>query len=130
VLEAVRRSDRRIAGMRFVHDALLLVGVRGAGMPLLRRLVAREELSSVAIIAAVSEDVDLEDRENSLWGLFTRFDCERDVIFTEQRMIGISPVYRGCMGIDATWRRGYPAPLVMEESVVRKVDQRWDSYWK
>jgi 4-hydroxy-3-polyprenylbenzoate decarboxylase len=115
--------------LNFVHDALLLVKVRGVGRPLLKKLVARKELSGVAIIALVSEDVDIEDRENYLWGLFTRFDCERDVCFTEQRMMGISPIYKGCMGIDATWKSGYPAPLVMAESIAKKVEERWDSYW-
>ncbi len=58
---------------------------------------------------------DLDDRENYIWGVFTRFDCERDLIFTEQQLIGISPVYKGVMGIDATWKPGYPKPLAMTE---------------
>jgi 4-hydroxy-3-polyprenylbenzoate decarboxylase len=45
-------------------------------------------------------------------------------------MIGISPVYKGTMGIDATWKRGYPAPLRMDERVIRLVDRRWNEYWK
>jgi 4-hydroxy-3-polyprenylbenzoate decarboxylase len=46
-------------------------------------------------------------------------------VFTEQKLIGISPVYRGIMGIDATWKEGYPNPLVMTEEVVKRVDERW-----
>jgi 4-hydroxy-3-polyprenylbenzoate decarboxylase len=82
------------------------------------------------MIAAVSDDVDIHDQENSIWGVFTRFDCERDVIFTEQTMIGISPVYKGVMGIDATWKKGYPDPLRMPGEVVRAVEERWDRYWQ
>jgi 4-hydroxy-3-polyprenylbenzoate decarboxylase len=52
------------------------------------------------------------------------------VVFTEQKMIGISPVYSGVMGIDATWKKGYPAPLTMEPSAMRRVDERWESFWK
>jgi 4-hydroxy-3-polyprenylbenzoate decarboxylase len=115
---------------RFVHDSLVLVKVTGAGMDVLKKLVVHELLGGVRIVAAVSEDVRLDDRENYIWGLFTRFDCERDLVFTEQRMVGISPIYKGVMGIDATWKPGYPKPLAMTESVKRLVDERWDSYWK
>jgi 4-hydroxy-3-polyprenylbenzoate decarboxylase len=99
-------------------------------MQLLRKLVALPELAPLKLIAAVSQDVDMHDRENYIWGVFTRFDCERDVIFTDQKMIGISPVYQGVMGIDATWKEGYPKPLLMTDEIVRRVDERWDSYWQ
>ena len=39
-------------------------------------------------------------------------------------------VYRGTIGIDATWKPGYPAPLEMDESIVKRVDRRWGDYWK
>jgi 4-hydroxybenzoate decarboxylase subunit C len=130
VTNALRALDQRITDARFVHDSLLLVKITGAGMDVLKKLVVHELLSGVRIVAAVSEDVRLDDRENYIWGLFTRFDCERDLVFTEQRMVGISPIYKGVMGIDATWKPGYPKPLAMTESVKRLVDERWDSYWK
>jgi hypothetical protein len=44
--------------------------------------------------------------------------------------VGARPVYRGIVGIDATWKEGYPAPLVMDESIVRLVDRRWGEYWR
>jgi 4-hydroxy-3-polyprenylbenzoate decarboxylase len=87
-------------------------------------------LQSLKIIAAVSEDVDIRNQENYIWGIFTRFDCERDVQFSKQGLIGISPIYKGVMGIDATWKKGYPEPLVMDPAIVERVDERWDSYWK
>jgi 3-polyprenyl-4-hydroxybenzoate decarboxylase len=34
------------------------------------------------------------------------------------------------MGIDATWKKGYPAKLEMDSNVIKYVDKRWDSYWK
>jgi 4-hydroxy-3-polyprenylbenzoate decarboxylase len=33
------------------------------------------------------------------------------------------------MGIDSTWKEGYPEPLSMPEEVVKKVDRRWNEYW-
>ena len=32
------------------------------------------------------------------------------------------------MGIDATWKQGYPEPLVMPDDVVKRVDERWGEY--
>jgi 4-hydroxy-3-polyprenylbenzoate decarboxylase len=142
----VKEVDRRILDINLVHDTMLLVKVRSAlemtpepqtlnpepttGMRVLRKLVALPELAPLKLIAAVSQDVDIHDRENYIWGVFTRFDCERDVIFTDQKMIGISPVYQGVMGIDATWKEGYPKPLLMTDEIVKRVDERWDSYWQ
>jgi 4-hydroxy-3-polyprenylbenzoate decarboxylase len=87
-------------------------------------------LDGIKLVAAVSEDVDIHDQESYIWGVFTRFDCERDVNFTQQKLVGISPIYKGIMGIDATWKDGYPEPLAMDEKIVKLVDDRWDSYWK
>jgi 4-hydroxy-3-polyprenylbenzoate decarboxylase len=127
---ALRTMDRRIVDARLVHDTMLLVKVREGGADVIRTLVARPELQGLSIIAAVSEDVDLDSKEQYIWGVFTRFDCERDVIFTDQRLIGIGPVYNGVMGIDATWKKGYPEPLAMTDEVRRRVDERWESYWR
>ena len=127
---ALREVDRAIVDLNFVHEALLLVKVSGEGARVIRKLVGHPSLDGVAIIAAVSEDVDIHNRENYIWGLFTRFDCERDLTFTHQELIGICPVYKGVLGIDATWKTGYPKALEMSGEVVRKVDARWGEYWK
>jgi len=127
---SLRSLDRRITGIQFVHETLLLIRVRGQGREVLKKILRRAEVRHVAIVATVSEDVDITDRENSIWGVFTRFDAERDVMFFEQEMIGISPVYHGTMGIDATWKKGYPEPLRMSESVVSTVDALWGRIWK
>jgi 4-hydroxy-3-polyprenylbenzoate decarboxylase len=119
-----------IRQVRVHEDALLLVKVGSDGRKIVESLVHIPELSGLKIIAAVSEDVDLNNQESYIWGVFTRFDCERDVIFSEQSLIGISPIYRGVMGIDATWKTGYPAPLVMSEEIREKVNRRWEEYWR
>ncbi len=127
---AVRNEDPAIVDVRFVHETLLLVKVRGEGRRVVEKLIQHPALAGVAVIAAVSEDVDLQDREQYIWGLFTRFDCERDVLFTHRELIGISPVYKGVMGIDATWKPGYPGVLKMTEEVRRRVESKWERLWK
>ncbi|MDZ7363475.1 MAG: menaquinone biosynthesis decarboxylase [candidate division KSB1 bacterium] len=130
VLARLPKEYPVIRGMR-VHDGtLLLVKVASDGRKIVENLVRIPELSDLKIIAAVSEDVDLDNQESYIWGVFTRFDCERDVIFTEQKLVGISPIYHGVMGIDATWKTGYPAPLVMSEEICEKVNRRWEEYWR
>jgi UbiD family decarboxylase len=96
----------------------------------LRRLVKAPALSGVKIIVAVSPDVDVDDDVELLWGMFTRFDPARDVQFTSVSMAGIVPVYGGVLGIDATWKPGYPEALEMTDDIVKKVDGRWQEYWK
>jgi 4-hydroxy-3-polyprenylbenzoate decarboxylase len=127
---ALAKIDGRILDVRLMEDALLMVKVSGDGREVIERLVRRPELEGLRIVAAVSDDVQIHDDENAIWGMFTRFDCERDVVFTEQRLMGISPIYKGVMGIDATWKSGYPEPLRMPEDIRRRVEERWDSYWK
>lgn len=129
-IERVRDADKRISDLNVVHETLLLVKVNEGGRKVIEKLVAQTELGGIKIIAAVSEDVDLRDKENYIWGVFTRFDCERDIIFTEQKLHGISPIYKGVMGIDATWKPGYPNPLRMTDEVKKRVEERWDAYWK
>jgi 4-hydroxy-3-polyprenylbenzoate decarboxylase len=125
----VRRMDRRILDASIREDVLLTVKVSRDGRAVVEKLVRRKELAQFKMLVAVSDDVDIHDRENLIWGTFSRFDCERDLTFSEQQLIGISPIYKGVMGIDATWKKGYPEPLVMDPAIVKKVNNRWESYW-
>ncbi|HET6273647.1 MAG TPA: hypothetical protein VFG32_11740, partial [Bacteroidota bacterium] len=129
-VQHLKSLDPRITDINLVHDTLLLVKVSGHGMPLVEKFVKHTELPGIKIIAVVSEDVDIRNKENYIWGVFTRFDCERDILFTEQKLVGISPVYKGIMGIDATWKQGYPKPLTMTEQVKKRVEERWERYWQ
>ncbi len=139
--------DRRIIDINLIEGTLLLIKVDttfdspndlsktpslqdSIGKDILHKLLHHPDLSFLKLIAMISEDVDIRDKESYIWGIFTRFDCERDVIFTEQKLVGISPVYSGVMGIDATWKQGYQKPLSMDERIVKLVDQKWDTYWK
>ncbi len=126
----IKEIDNRIIDWNLLGETLLVVTVRDSGRDVVNKLTKSTELIGPKIIAAVSPDVDIRNQEQTIWGIFTRFDAERDIIFTEEKLIGISPVFGGKMGIDATWKKGYPSPLVMSDEIMNKVNERWDSYWK
>ncbi len=114
---------------RLVGRTMLVVQMRGEGRPLLESLVRNPLLGHLSIIVAVSDDVDIDNDVELLWGIFTRFDAARDVSFSAAEFRGIEPVYHGIMGIDATWKESYPKPLIMDPEVVKKVDSQWSRYW-
>ena len=80
------------------------------------------------LLALVSDDVRLTDDTHLLWGIFTRFDAARDILFRESRLIGACPVHRGTLGIDATWKVGYPEPVHSSPETLALVDRRWKDY--
>ena len=125
----VKALHPRIRRARLVDDALLAVQVDGEGRDVAKALVKAPTLSSVKLIAVVSPDVDLDDRESLLWGIFTRFDPARDVVFTSAALNDTWPVYRGCLGIDATFKPGYPEPMVMDPQMRKRVDAKWHQYF-
>jgi menaquinone biosynthesis decarboxylase len=123
-----KRKDSRIIGWHIWDDTLLAVQVIKDGRKVLEQLVRDPDLEGVKIIAMVSPDVDLDDRVSTLWGIFTRFDCARDVVFTETTLVGSVARPSGCLGIDATFKTGYPEPLEMPEDIREKVSARWSAY--
>ena len=125
----VQALHPRIRRVRLLEQTLLAVQVDGEGRDVVQTLVKAPACSGVKVIAAVSSDVNLEDRESLLWGIFTRFDPARDIVFSASELHGAWPVYRGCLGIDATFKSGYPEPIVMEPAIIKRVDARWRQYW-
>jgi len=121
-----RQFDSRVLAYRMLEGAILAVVVKNSSREVVANLVHAP--LDARFVTAVSEDVRLDDDENLQWGIFTRFDPARDMIVAEQTFVGARPVYRGIVGIDATWKEGYPAPLVMNEDVVKLVDRRWGEY--
>ncbi|GAX61036.1 3-polyprenyl-4-hydroxybenzoate decarboxylase and related decarboxylases [Candidatus Scalindua japonica] len=128
--QLAKRIDNRVLDFELLGETLLVVTVKDSGRAVVSKLIKSKELAGPKIIAAVSPDVDIDNQEQTIWGIFTRFDAERDIMFTEQKLVGISPLFKGRMGIDATWKKGYPAPLVMTDEIINKVDRSWDSYWR
>lgn len=129
-IAAIRTLDNRILDVNCVDGSLAVIKVSSGGREIVEKLVRDPRLSGLPIVAAVSDDVDIHSKESYIWGIFTRFDCERDVIFTEQNLRGIAPVYKGILGIDATWKPGYPGPLLMDKMVAQRVDEKWGRIWK
>ncbi len=119
-----------VTNHRLVGKTMLVVQTTGQGRDVVQKLVDNPLLGSVKIVVAVSADVDIDDDENLLWGIFTRFDAVLDVMFSRSEFRGIAPVYSGVLGIDATWKQGYQKPLVMKPEIVEKVDSKWSRYWK
>ena len=123
-----KAKDSRIIGWRLLDEALLVVQVRQDGRKILETLVRDNDFEGVKLVAVVSPDVDLDDSVSTIWGIFTRFDCARDVVFTETHLVGSVARYSGRLGLDATFKPGYPDPLEMTEEIRDKVTARWADY--
>jgi 4-hydroxy-3-polyprenylbenzoate decarboxylase len=118
-------------GHESLDESLLAVKIRTAGKDsgaLLSKLLAKAQLGRHKFVALLSEDVNLKDQVELIWGLFTRFDAARDLQFQKSRLFRAWPLHEGVLGIDATWKTGYPDPVEMPQSVVKKVDARWKEY--
>ena len=126
------RIDSRVVDWAAYGDVLIVARVRErdgrTGRAVAEALARSETLGRIKWVAVVSDDVPLEDRTLLLWGIFTRFDAARDVVFSRSRLDGAWPRHAGRMAIDATWKPGYPDPIVMDPEVVRGVDARWEEY--
>src|SRR5262249_6047612 len=103
-----RATEETVVGHRLASGAILVLQVKGEGRRVVERLVRRPEFGAVKLVVAVSPDVAIEDDELLLWGIFTRFDCARDVIPAAAETRGAWTSCRGPLGIDATWKNGYP----------------------
>ena len=120
--------DHRVVRHRLLEGGFLVVETREP-RAVLERLVHWEGLGPIKFVVAVSSDVDLDSEPSLLWGIFTRFDPARDMVVAEQRFVGARPVYGGRIGIDATWKEGYPLPVAMDPDVIRLVERRWGEYF-
>ena len=119
-----------IQDWRLVENTLLVIQLQEGAREAITRLQHAEEFRALKMLAAVSPDVELQDQTSLLWGIFTRFDPARDVQFPSMEMVGAAPVYRGTLGIDATWKPGYPEPLAMTPEIMERVTRRWEEYWR
>ena len=68
-------------------------------------------------------------RGGSAGGLVMKPKSGRDVVFGGAELNGAWPVYRGPLGIDATFKPGYPDPVEMDPDIIKRVDARWQQYW-
>lgn len=91
-------------------------------------LLEAPDLGDVRIAVAVSKDIDVHDRTQMLWGWFTRFEPARDMMFERTEMRGATPHYGGRMGIDATFKSGYPDPLALNPESEKEAERLWETY--
>jgi 4-hydroxy-3-polyprenylbenzoate decarboxylase len=117
--------DSAVRAHRLAWGGMLVVQVKGEGREVVEKLVRRPEYAAVKLIVAVSDDVPLADDELLLWGIFTRFDCARDLIPASVETRGAWLTAHGPLGIDATWKAGYPEPVENLPEVVAKVQGWW-----
>jgi 4-hydroxy-3-polyprenylbenzoate decarboxylase len=110
---------------RLAWGALLVAQTEGDGRKLVGEMVARAEYEDIPLVVAVSPDVPLDDPELLLWGIFTRFDCARDLVARAVESRGVWSAARGPLGIDATWKPGYPEPVQNPPEVTARVDAWW-----
>jgi 4-hydroxybenzoate decarboxylase subunit C len=106
--------------------------LRTVGREVVESLVQVEHIAhlpkGVKIVAVVSEDVNLSSDMEIMWGIFTRFDAARDVVFTKTKLQGSTIVYDGILGIDATWKPGFPNPCETLPEVEAHVARNWSKY--
>ncbi len=89
-------------------------------------------------VIVLDDDVDARNWEDVMWAITTRMDPARDTVMVENTPIDYldfaSPVsgLGSKMGLDATnkWpgetAREWGTPIVMDETVKARVDERWD----
>jgi 4-hydroxy-3-polyprenylbenzoate decarboxylase len=122
-----------IRAHRVLEDCLLAVQLERAAnhraRDLIADLVRRPTLAGFKLIVALSDDVALDNDVDLLWGFLTRFEPARDCVFAHAALHGACPVYGGPLGIDATFKEGYPAPLLMDPAVVERVERRWGEFF-
>lgn len=122
--------EPRIVRQYLFAESCLILQLEGTteGRPVLERLLPHPALAELPMFVVVSGDVQLDDPCHRIWGILTRFDAARDVLFPDVKLVGACPVYRGTLGIDATWKEGYPAPVVCDEATDKLVTRRWSEY--
>ena len=120
-----RAFEPRVKAWRLAWGGTLVVQVASDGRAVAESLVRRPEYADVKLLAVVSPDVPLEDDELLLWGIFTRFDCARDVIPAATETRGAWTTCRGPLGIDATHKEGYPEPVENLPEVIAAVEGWW-----
>jgi len=85
-------------------------------------------LGRIRVVVLVDSDIDPAHRLRMLWGWFTRFEPARDVSFSRVEMQGAVPRYHGRMGFDATFKPGYPDPLVLDPASEKEAQRLWAQY--
>ena len=84
--------DMRIMTWKLLRNCMLVVKVNSGGREICEKLVKLGLPGNIKIVATVSMDVDMNDPEALLWGIFTRFDPARDMTFAKSELRGAWPL--------------------------------------
>ena len=125
-----REKHKEILDYRLLNGGFLVLQVGNNPRKLIEKMFKTPGFKNIRIIAVVSEDINLNDDTDLIWGIFTRFDPYLDVVFEYTELKGSAVVYDGRMGIDATIKKWYPEVIEMSDDIKDKVTKRWNSYWQ
>ena len=119
----------RVLDWRLLPGGMLHIKVREHPRETIEELFQVPGYDGVRIVVAQSEDIDLADDGELIWGMFTRFDPYLDVFFERTTLRGSAVQYEGRMGVDATMKKWYPPVIEMSAEVVERVSARWKELW-
>lgn len=123
-------KHKEITDHRLLPGGFLVVKVKDRPKETIKNIFSTKGFEGIRIVAAVSDDIDINDDTDLIWGIFTRFDPYLDVIFESTELRGSAVIYDGRMGIDATFKEWYPEVIEMSDNIKEMVTQKWNSYWK
>lgn len=125
-----RNKHKEILDWRLLPGGILVIKLEKKPKEMINKIFKTPGYESVRIVAIVSPDIDVHDKTELIWGIFTRFDPYLDVIFERTELRGSAVIYGGRMGIDATVKNWYPKVIEMSPDIKEKVTKRWKDYWQ
>ncbi len=95
-----------------------------------------DEKKRLRILFIVDEEIDIQDKTELIWGLFTRFDPERDMFFDEKAFdYRVLPKLGQRVAIDCTRKtqdEGHFKPwleiIKMDDEIKERVSKRWKEF--
>ncbi len=121
-------------------DGILIVKIK-KDKPFKARKIAEEIWNldvdkRIKILFIIDEEVDIQNKTELLWGLFTRFDPERDIFFDERNLnYHVLPEFGKRMAIDCTRKseeeghfKQWLKVIKMDEEIKERVTKRWEEF--
>ena len=120
--DIIRSIHTSVIITRIIVNTLLVVQLQKLNtsqesLHILNQILRLSQIKYLKLIALVSEDVDINNMMSVIWGIFTRFDCQKDIILPRIKTMPI--------GIDATWKNHYPNPIEMDTEIVKNVKENF-----
>ena len=112
----------------------------GQAFKIMNTLWGTGQMMFTKIIVVVDAHVNVQDTSEVLWRLGNNVDPSRDILFTRGPLDVLDhsspmPNFGSKFGVDATKKgpgdghpREWPDDIIMDEQIVRLVEQRWKEY--